>query len=233
MSGVSEKLRALERRIEKVCERVGRDKESITLIAVTKTVNVQKIRESLKAGVVHIGENYVQEAKAKYDELKNEKIIWHFIGHLQSNKAKQAVKIFDWIQTVDRMSLARKLDKYAQSERDKPLPVLIQVNVGDESTKSGVSPEEVLELYKQIRSFDGIVVRGLMTIPPYFEDSEDVRPYFRKLANLLEELKEKSSTPELLTELSMGMSHDFEIAIEEGATMVRIGTAIFGPRPFK
>ena len=134
---------------------------------------------------------------------------------------------------MDRMSLARKLDKYAQSERDKPLPVLIQVNVGDESTKSGVSPEEVLELYKQIRSFDGIVVRGLMTIPPYFEDSEDVRPYFRKLANLLEELKEKSSTPELLTELSMGMSHDFEIAIEEGATMVRIGTAIFGPRPFK
>ncbi len=233
MSGVSEKLRALERRIEKVCERVGRDKESITLVAVTKTVDVQRIREGLKAGVVHIGENYVQEAKAKYDELKSEKIIWHFIGHLQSNKAKQAVKIFDWIQTVDRMSLARKLDKYVQSERDKPLPVLIQVNVGDESTKSGVSPEEVLELYKQIRSFDGIVVRGLMTIPPYFEDPENVRPYFRKLANLLEELKEKSSTPELLTELSMGMSHDFEIAIEEGATMVRIGTAIFGPRPFK
>ncbi|HDL89891.1 MAG TPA: YggS family pyridoxal phosphate-dependent enzyme, partial [Thermodesulforhabdus norvegica] len=176
---------------------------------------------------------YVQEAKKKKEKLDNLKVTWHFIGHLQSNKAKQAVKFFDWIHTLDRQSLAKKLNSAVQKLRTEPLPVLIQVNVGLEDTKSGVHPDELFDLYKSVIHLDGLQVRGLMVIPPFEENPEATRVYFRNLKNLLDRLRDISPTPELLTELSMGMSHDFEVAIEEGATMVRVGTAIFGKRPAK
>ncbi len=230
MKDIATRLEEIKRRISMACARVGRKEESVTLVGVTKTVDVSRIRCGIEAGIKHIGENYVQEARSKFEELKDQDLTWHFIGHLQSNKAKHAVRIFDWIHTVDRISLAKKLDSSAQKERQHPLPVLIQVNIGEESTKSGVHPEKLFELYKELQTFDGITIRGLMAIPPYHEDPERVRFYFKKLANLLNILRDQSKKPESLTELSMGMSHDFEVAIEEGATMIRVGTAIFGPR---
>ncbi len=230
MEDIAARLDRIRKRISTACARAGRSRESVTLIGVTKTVDVSRIRSGIEAGIKHIGENYVQEARSKFEELKDKNITWHFIGHLQSNKARHAVKIFDWIHTVDRISLAKKLDDSARKERQHPLPVLIQVNIGEESTKSGIHPEKLFELYRELQAFDGITVKGLMTIPPYCEDPENVRFYFKKLADLLNKLRDQSKKPELLTELSMGMSHDFEVAIEEGATMIRIGTAIFGPR---
>lgn len=227
---IQKNLQLILNRIETACKRANRNPSSVTFIGVGKTMPAEKIRQAAQCGLKHLGENYVQEARDKKALLSDTDLIWHFIGHLQTNKAKAAVELFDWIQTVDRIELAKKLDRASSTLRTEPLPVMIEVNIGNEPSKSGIPPEEVEKFYRELLNFDGIVIRGLMVIPPFFEDPEMVRPFFRKTKELLERLRQNSKFPEKLTELSMGMSHDFEVAIEEGSTMVRIGTALFGER---
>jgi hypothetical protein len=230
MIGVAQNLASIRRRIDAACERSGRPPEGVRLVGVTKTVPVERIREGVRAGIDILGENYVQEARDKIEALEDLNPSWHFIGHLQSNKAKQALRLFHWVHTVDRESLARELDKQAR-KLERRVPVLIQVNVGEEESKSGVAAERLPELFRAVIEKDALELRGLMTLPPFELEPEEVRPHFRELARLLEELRQAAPRPELLTELSMGMTHDFEVAVEEGATLVRIGTALFGARP--
>ncbi len=230
MTNIEANLKAIRERISAACSRVGRDPSSVCLIGVTKTQPASVVRAGVEAGLSVLGENYVQEARSKMEELSDLAVSWHFIGHLQSNKARMAVESFDWIHTVDRASLAREIDRQAH-KRGKRVPVLLEVNVGDEVSKSGARVEEAEGLFELAASLDGLAVRGLMALPPYEDDAEAVRPYFRKLRELLGRLREAAPKPGELTELSMGMSHDFEVAIEEGATMVRVGTALFGQRP--
>ncbi len=211
------------------CRRAGRDPSSVRLIGVTKTVPVERIREALEAGLRFLGENYVQEAQQKVQLLNEPGVTWHFIGHLQTNKCRQAVETFQWIQSVDREKLAVELDRRARSV-GRRMPVLLQVNVGDETSKAGVSLKNLETLFDVACRLEGIEVRGLMALPPYSEDPEAVRPHFRTVRQAMEALRLRAAHPERLTELSMGMSHDFEVAIEEGATLVRVGTAIFGER---
>ncbi|MGA7877067.1 MAG: YggS family pyridoxal phosphate-dependent enzyme [Desulfoferrobacter sp.] len=230
MSSILENLAAIKVRMAAACARADRDPAGVKLIGVTKMVPIERIREGVEAGLKSLGENYVQEALEKIEALREFQISWHFIGHLQSNKAKMVVEGFDLIHTADRKSLAKELNRRAR-QQDKIIPVLLQVNVGQEETKSGTSSEEVGALFQYVSSLDALKVKGLMTLPPYLEDPEEVRPYFRQLRNLLDQLRQQASSPENLTELSMGMSHDFEVAIEEGATLIRVGTALFGERP--
>jgi pyridoxal phosphate enzyme (YggS family) len=210
-------------RIARAAERAGRRPADVLLIGVSKTVEVERIRAAVAAGVTALGENRVQEAKAKVDEL-GRPAAWHLIGHLQTNKVKDALELFDVIHSVDRLELARELDRRAAA-RDKVVDALLQVNVAAEASKGGVGPEAVGEALDAIGKLAHLRVRGLMTIPPEAERPEDARPWFRRLR----ELAERHGLPEL----SMGMSGDFEVAVEEGATMVRVGTAIFGPRPVR
>jgi hypothetical protein len=198
-------------------------------VAVSKTVPVEKIREGIVAGVVDLGENYVQEAREKIETLADQPLTWHLIGHLQSNKAKYAARLFDLIHSVDSVKLARALDKEAR-KNSKLQPVLIQVNIAGEQTKSGVSEAEAVELVQQVSRLENLSVRGLMTMPPYFNAPEKVRPYFRRLRELRDRIAAMNLPGVSMDELSMGMTGDFEAAIEEGATMVRIGTAVFGER---
>lgn len=210
-------LRILDN-IHSAALRSGRDPLAVRLIAVTKTVSPEHIREAAACGIREVGENRLQEALPKREALRDLALTWHFIGHLQTNKAKKVVENFDWVQCVDRVELAAKLNQTAP----KPLPVLIEVKVHDEPNKSGVDPGSLPALIEQLTHYDHLQLRGLMAIPPFSENPEDARPYFRRLRVLAQQFR--------LPELSMGMSHDFEIAIEEGATMVRIGTALFGER---
>ena len=232
MSSIKENLQEIRAGIRDACHRAGRDSSTVRLVGVTKTVPVERIREGVLAGIDILGENYIQEARKKVEALRDLGVSWHFIGHLQSNKVKVALECCDLIHTVDRESLALELDRQAK-KTGRIVPVLLQVNVGDESTKSGVSPEGLPELFRKVSALEALKVRGLMALPPYEEDAERARPYFRLLRELLDRLKEQATNPEELQELSMGMSHDFEVAIEEGATLVRIGTALFGERPAK
>jgi pyridoxal phosphate enzyme (YggS family) len=229
MNPVAENLASIKQRIETACRRSGRDPGSVKLVGVTKTVSIERIREGVAAGLAILGENYIQEALKKKELLAGLDFSWHFIGHLQSNKAKLAAASFDCIHTVDRESLALELDRQAQ-RLGRRIPVLIQVNVGDESTKSGVAPGALPALFKTVSAMEWIEARGLMTLPPWFEDPERVRPFLALLRKLLERLRQDARSPEDLVELSMGMSNDFEVAIEEGATLVRIGTLLFGER---
>ena len=229
MISVAENLSAIKRRMEAACLRAGREPSEVKLVGVTKTVPVERIREGALAGVGILGENYVQEARAKIDTLADLDVSWHFIGHLQSNKVKMTLDWCDCVHTLDRESLARELDRQAQ-KRGKRIPSLLEVNIGHEETKNGVSPENLVTLFKSVSSLGGLDIRGLMILPPYYDDPQLVRPYFRGLRELLNQLKQEAAFPERLTELSMGMSNDFEVAIEEGATLVRIGTALFGAR---
>lgn len=201
--------------------------EEVKLVAVTKTVPTELIREAVKSGVRIIGENRVQEALRKYEELKDLDVQWHLIGHLQTNKVKYAVKIFDVIQSVDSKKLALEIDKRAQM-LGKVQPVMIEVNVAGEETKYGVKPDELELFYLSIRELKNIEVVGLMTIAPLVDNPEDVRWVFKRLRGLRDMLNHKYKAN--LTELSMGMSDDYKVAIEEGATMVRIGRKIFGER---
>ena len=205
--------------IQDAAVRSGRDPASVQLIAVTKTVSAERIREAVACGIRDIGENRLQEGLPKREALADLDVTWHFIGHLQSNKAKKVVEAFDWVQSVDRLELAQKLNQYAGARR---LPVLIEVKLQAEESKSGVDELELPGLLDAVARFERLELRGLMAIPPYLENPEDVRPYFRKLRELAGRFS--------LKELSMGMSHDFEIAIEEGATMIRVGSALFGER---
>ena len=224
--GIEENLRKVKERIDDVATRVGRDPAQITLIAVTKTVAIEKIREAIAAGMIAFGENYVQEARHKIDEIGRTGLQWHFIGHLQTNKAHYAVRLFDLIHAVDSIKLARELNKRAASE-GKTMNCLIEVNLSEEESKFGTTEEEARELAHEMRDLEHISLQGLMTMPPYFDDPELARPYFISLRKLQEKIAQDGIP---LPELSMGMSTDFEVAIEEGATMVRVGRAIFGER---
>jgi pyridoxal phosphate enzyme (YggS family) len=198
-------------------------------VAVTKTVDPGRIREAYEAGLRDFGENRVQEAAAKRSALSDLTCVWHLIGHLQTNKAKTARELFHWVHSVDSLRIAQKLDQAAVCGGDR-LPVLVQVRLGDEPTKSGVQESEVLRLVEEVSALDTLELRGLMAIPPFFEDPEQVRPFLRRLRELARTAESAGLPKVRLPELSMGMSHDFEAAIEEGATIIRVGTAIFGGR---
>ena len=187
------------------------------------------VKEAIEAGVTDLGENYIQEARDKINRLAVSDVNWHFIGHLQSNKAKYAVRLFDLIHSVDSLKLANELNKYAR-KIDKTQAILVQVNVAKEASKSGIYAENTIELLKNISRLENVSVKGLMTMPPYFNAPEQVRPFFAALHRLRDQVQAASIPNIAMDELSMGMTGDFEAAIEEGATMVRIGTAIFGER---
>jgi len=208
--------------------RAGRRAEEITLVAVSKTFPAEAIRAAFDAGLRDFGENRVQEWESKQPLVADLAATWHLIGHLQSNKARRAAHLFHRIDSVDSLALAQKLDAAAAAE-GKRLPVLIEVRLGDEATKSGVAETDVATLAGSIATLEHVELRGLMTVPPFFENAELVRPFFRKLRETLERLQKTLGKP--LPVLSMGMSHDFEIAIEEGSTEIRVGSAIFGARP--
>ncbi len=228
---LSERLEEVRRRIEAAALRGGRAPQEIKLIAVSKTHPPALLKRAIEAGASDLGENRVQEADAKITELGREAARWHLIGHLQANKARRAVVLFDLIHSVDSVSLARRLDRLCSEEGRDTLPVLIQVDLAGESTKSGASVAELPELIAATRACERLRLMGLMTLPPFFDDAEMVRPFFRRLRELRDLHRERNDfDAENGGELSMGMSHDFEVAIEEGATMVRIGTAIFGER---
>lgn len=229
MGSIAENLWSIKERIQGACARVGRNPDEVRVVGVTKTVPIERIREGVMAGIEILGENYVQEARPKVEVLSDLPVKWHFIGHLQSNKAKAAIHCFDCIHSLDRASLARELDLQAR-RRGRPISVLIQVNLGNEDTKSGTAPSETLDLFHLADRMEGLSLRGLMALPPYFDDPEDVRPHFSHLRELLDRLRQNALKPEEFRELSMGMSHDYEVAVEEGATLVRIGTALFGER---
>jgi PLP dependent protein len=231
---LKENLKNVLNRIQNTAIKFGRNPESVRLVAVTKTVPAHRIRAAIEAGATIFGENYVQEARDKIRELSACPVSWHFIGTLQSNKAKYVVKLFDLIHSVDSVKLAMEIDKQA-GKIGKIQHILIQVNVAGEVQKAGVSPGQAMDMLKEISRFENISVKGLMTMPPYFYDPERVRPFFKQLRDLRDRLQKEFFHPSCngqiqIDELSMGMTGDFEAAIGEGATLVRIGTAIFGER---
>ncbi|MGD9412656.1 MAG: YggS family pyridoxal phosphate-dependent enzyme [Desulfobacterales bacterium] len=222
-------MEQVKERIRQAAESCNRDADSIRLVAVSKTIAADTVREAIEAGVTILGENYVQEARDKFNALVQYPVSWHFIGHLQSNKAKYGVRLFDLIHSVDSLKLARELDKQA-AKVDKVQHILVQVNISGEDTKSGISADEAPGLIAEISQLKNIAVKGLMTMPPYFYQPEKVRPFFAALRELRDRIKAQSLPHVSMDELSMGMTGDFEVAIKEGATLVRIGTAIFGER---
>lgn len=211
------------------CARAGRGESDVRLIAVSKTVEAARIREACEAGLREFGENRVQEAAAKMPDLAGLELTWHLIGHLQSNKARRAASLFAWIHSVDSVAVAAKLDAAAAEESTR-LSVLLQVKLGGEETKSGFDERDLFGAAEEISKFERLEVRGLMLIPPFFENPQDARPFFARLRSLSEKMASAGLSNVSMHELSMGMSHDFEVAIEEGATMIRVGTAIFGSR---
>ena len=223
------RLQSVKERIENAARACGRDPETIRLVAVGKTIPTDRVKQAIQAGVTILGENYVQEARAKFNDLATYPVSWHFIGHLQSNKAKYAVRLFDLIHSVDKLKLAREIDKQAK-KIDKIQEILIQVNISEEASKSGVDVEDADNLLKDISLLENLSVKGLMTMPPYYNEPEKVRPYFSALRGLRDHLEQQELFNVTLSELSMGMTGDFEVAIQEGTTLVRIGTAIFGKR---
>jgi pyridoxal phosphate enzyme (YggS family) len=219
-------LETVRQRIRAACERAGRNPDSVTLLAVSKTHPPETIKAAADCGQIFFGENKVQEARAKIP-LCPGKLRWHFIGHLQSNKCRDAVELFEMIQSVDSLSLAQEINKRAE-QAAKRMPVLMEVNVAGEASKFGYQPERLLAELKEINALPRVEIHGLMTVPPWSPEAEESRPHFRRLRELKQRAEQVLGAP--LPHLSMGMSGDFEIAIEEGATMVRVGTALFGPR---
>ena len=224
------RLALVRRRIAASATRCGRAPEEVKLIAVSKTHPPETLRRAIEAGVLDLGENRVQEADAKIEEVGRERARWHLIGHLQANKARRAVALFDVVHSLDSATLARRLDRLCAEASREELQVLIQVDLGGEETKSGVDEDELPRVLEAVLSCERLRLSGLMTLPPFFEDAELARPYFRRLRELRDALASRGNFGPGRGELSMGMSHDFEVAIEEGATMVRVGTAIFGAR---
>jgi PLP dependent protein len=221
MLDIGTNLDRVRERIARAAERAGRRAEDVLLVGVSKTVDLERIEAAVAAGLRALGENRVQEASAKVAAL-GRPVPWHLIGHLQTNKVRDALELFDLVHSLDRLDLARECDRRAR-QRGRPMEALVQVNVGGEASKGGFEPDDVAGALEALAALDHVRVRGLMTIPPAVERAEDARAWFRALAAL--------GKRHGLPELSMGMSADFEVAIEEGATMVRVGTAIFGPRP--
>ncbi len=222
---LEERIADVYRRIAEACRRVGRKSADVGLIAVTKEITADQIKEALAAGLKAFGENRVQDFVKKYEVL-GDQAEWHFIGHLQRNKAKYLVGKVKMIHSLDSIRLAETLNRLSEAQ-GYPWEVLVQVNVSGESTKFGIAPSELSDFLDELRQMEGIKVCGLMTIAPYCEDPEEVRPVFRKLRELKEKMAQEKPWLEL-RHLSMGMSNDFEVAVEEGATLVRIGSALFG-----
>lgn len=223
------RITEIRQRIARAAEKADRDPSDIRLVAVSKTVSAERVRTAIEAGAEILGENYVQEAREKFSTLSALAVNWHFIGHLQRNKARYVVRIFDLIHSVDSTRLAGELNKQA-GKVSKIQPILIQVNLAGEKSKSGIRPEDTETLVRHISTLPHLSVQGLMTMPPYFNAPEKVRPYFRQLRNLRDRILDMSIKNVSMSELSMGMTGDFEVAVAEGATLVRVGTAIFGTR---
>ena len=246
MSSIKENLLRVMERIERAARKAGRDPDEVKLVVVSKTVEVARIREAIEAGVSVLGENYIQEAQKKIEEIgklastepasrslvegrrsgEGGPVSWHFIGHLQSNTAKYAIRLFDMIHSIDSHPLVDELNRRAE-QADRVIKVMIEVNLSKEATKFGTDEEMVFNLARKVQTHQHLSLEGLMTMPPYFDSPEKGRPYYIALRELEERIV-KEGIP--MKELSMGMSNDFEVAIEEGATFVRVGTAIFGPR---
>jgi pyridoxal phosphate enzyme (YggS family) len=227
---IAERVTAVRERIARAAERAGRAPDAVRLVAVSKTHPVERVREAFAAGLREFGENRVQEAEAKIEalaDLRAAGLRWHLIGHLQSNKARRAAALFDVVHSIDSAELGLRLARLGQ-EAGRPLRGLVQVDLAGEATKSGLPEADLLPALEALRGAEGLQVEGLMLLPPFLEDAEAVRPYFRRLRELLERARAEG----LLAgrELSMGMSHDFEVAVAEGATLVRVGTALFGER---
>lgn len=223
---LADNLNKVQEKIEGICIKSGRNVNDVKIIAVTKYVDVEKTKEILDLGIEHIGENRVKEGTEKYEALKD-RGTWHFIGTIQSRKVKQVIDKFDYIHSLDRLSLAEEIDKRAK-QLNKEVKCFVQVNVSGEASKSGVAPEQLVDFIKEIAKFKTIHLTGLMTMAPLVDDKEETRDIFRKLRGLLELINSEQLLDYQFTELSMGMSNDYEIAIEEGATFVRLGTVIFG-----
>lgn len=221
-----ENLSEIEKRIARAAQKAGRSVDEIKLVAVSKTHASEVLQAAFEAGVKTFGENKVQEAAEKIEVLGREKIEWHLIGHLQANKARKAVKLFDVVHTLDSIELAERLERICLEENRAELQVLVQIDLANERTKDGISETDLPSLIEFLKTCERLKFVGLMTIPPFYEDVERVRPFFRRLRELRDRIIPGGA-------LSMGMSHDFETAIEEGATMVRVGTAIFGTRENK
>ena len=228
MIDIAANCRKVLERVSEAAARCGRDPKEIKLLAASKSQSIDKIRAAIAAGVRLFGENYVQEAEAKKSSL-DAAVEWHMIGHLQRNKAKTALAIFDLIQSLDSVELARALDKVGKT-RGRPVRAFVEVNLAGEQSKSGVAKNRVAELLAEIGALPYIRIEGLMAVPPLTGDAEQARPYFRALRELRDELRLNKIPNVDLKELSIGMTQDYPVAIEEGATLVRIGTAIFGPR---
>ena len=229
MITIKENLDKINRKILETAKACNRSSDAVKLIAVSKRKSVQAIKEAIEAGARHFGENYIQEAVEKIDIIADESITWHFIGHLQSNKAKFAVKYFEYIHTVDNVKLAKEINKQA-GKNSKLQKILLQINIGEELTKSGARIENAIDLVKQIHGFENLSIEGLMCMPPFFDDPEEARSYFRQLVQIKKKIMDENFDNVSMGHLSMGMSSDFKVAIEEGSTMVRVGTSIFGSR---
>lgn len=225
---IAERLSIVTDRISRAARKAGRYNGEVTLVCVTKYVELKRIKEAIKAGARTFGENYIQEAKAKVEALKRRPVKWHFIGHLQKNKAKPAVELFDMVETVDSVELAEALSKRA---KEAPLDILVEVNLARERSKAGFTVKGLERGIRKIAQLENLRIKGLMAIPPFHESPEASRPYFVTLRRLAERMNKLQLQNVSMHELSMGMSEDFEVAIEEGATIVRVGRAIFGERP--
>jgi pyridoxal phosphate enzyme (YggS family) len=226
---VAENVEIIKNRIREVCLGCGRKPEDVLLLGVSKTFGIEKVREAVSAGLFDIGENYTLELREKRDGLNDDRVRWHFIGHLQTNKVKYIAEYIHLIHSVDNERVAEEIQRRAE-RIGRHIDVLVEVHTTDEATKFGVPPQKVLELLKRISSFDRLKVQGLMTMGPFSDDPEDSRPSFRQLADLGKRITNEGIDNVAMKQLSMGMSHDFEVAVEEGATIVRIGTGIFGER---
>jgi PLP dependent protein len=224
------RLTGIRARIAAAVKDCQRDPEEVRLIAISKTHPASVIKRVIEFGALDIGENRVQEAEGKISEIGREAARWHLVGHLQANKARRAVNLFDFIHSLDSLDLAHRLDRLCREEGREKLAVLVQVDLGHEETKSGVDESELTHLVENLGPLNRLELTGLMTLPPFFDDPEQSRPFFRRLRQLRDELAVRGAFGGGTGELSMGMTNDFEVAIEEGATMVRVGTAIFGER---
>ena len=223
---LAERLAKIRAEIAQAAQKANRNAEEIKLVAVSKTHPAEMVREAIEAGARVFGENKVQEAEGKIIEIGRERAEWHLIGHLQSNKARKAVRLFDVIHSLDSLELAERLERICEEEGRAELPVFVQVDLAKEATKNGIEEKDLPALVEFLRGAKHLKFDGLMILPPFYEDAEKTRPFFRRLRELRDEICPRG-------ELSMGMSHDFAVAIEEGATVIRVGTAIFGERFLK
>lgn len=227
---IADNVRRVRTRMRQAAERAGRDPTSVRLVAASKTVDAARIRAAISAGVTILGENYLQETRQKLGQLGRAGVEWHLIGPLQRNKVRYVFDLFDMMHSLDRLELAEEISRRAE-RLGRRLPVLLEVNVGGETSKSGWPPSGLLNDIRQLAALPHIQVRGLMTIPPPTSQPHEARPFFRQLRQLRDHLAQEGYDGMTFDELSMGMTADYEVAIEEGATLVRVGTAIFGPRP--